>query len=98
MVWFFALSVIAPTVFAYFVVIKSTDRFEPEPFWLLAAAFVWGAVVATLLALVGNAIGEGALSAALGAGTSAELVESSTACRTVRRAALKTCTSPPRKP
>lgn len=79
MVWFFALSVIAPTVFAYFVVIKSTDRFEPEPFWLLGAAFVWGAVVATLLALVGNAIGEGALSAALGVGVNDQLVQRSTA-------------------
>lgn len=79
MLWFFALSAIAPTVFAYFVVIKSTDRFEPEPIWLLSAAFVWGAVVATLLAIVGNALGEGVLSAALGVGTGDELVQRSTA-------------------
>ncbi|MFZ5897355.1 MAG: PrsW family intramembrane metalloprotease [Myxococcota bacterium] len=79
MLWFFALSVIAPTVLGYFVVIKSTDRFEPEPLWLLTAMFLWGAVVATMLALVGNAIGEGALSAALGAGAADELVQRSTA-------------------
>ncbi|MGC4088269.1 MAG: PrsW family intramembrane metalloprotease [Polyangiaceae bacterium] len=79
MVWLFALLVIAPTVFGYFIVVKSTDRFEPEPFWLLAAAFLWGAVVATLLALIGNALGEGALSAALGAGVTDELVQRSTA-------------------
>ncbi len=66
MLWVLALAVIAPTVLFYFVVVKSSDRFEPEPLWLLAAAFLWGAVVATLLAILGNAVGEGAVSAALG--------------------------------
>jgi protease PrsW len=78
-VWLFALLVIAPTVLVYFVIVKSTDRFEPEPLWLLALSFIWGAVVATLLAVIGNAIGEGAVSAALGVGVADELVQQSTA-------------------
>ena len=60
-----ALAIIAPTVFVYFLVIKGTDRYEPEPFWLLSVAFFWGAVVATVTAIVGNALGEGALALAL---------------------------------
>jgi RsiW-degrading membrane proteinase PrsW (M82 family) len=78
-IWLLALAVIAPTVFVYFLVIKATDRFEPEPFWLLTVMFLWGAVVATVLAMVGNAVGEGAVSAALGKGAGKELVQSSTA-------------------
>jgi len=74
-----ALTIIAPTVFVYFLVIKGTDRYEPEPFWLLTLTFLWGAVVATLTAIVGNAIGEGAVSAALGATGDEALVKASTA-------------------
>ena len=62
-----AFAVIAPTVFIYFLIIKGTDRYEPEPFWLLTMAFFWGAVVATMTAIVGNAVSEGAVRAALGA-------------------------------
>jgi len=72
-----ALAVIAPTVFVYFLIIKGTDRYEPEPFWLLTLAFFWGAVVATLTAIVGNAVGEGVLRVALGATN--PLVRASTA-------------------
>jgi RsiW-degrading membrane proteinase PrsW (M82 family) len=74
-----ALAIIAPTVFLYFLVIKGTDRYEPEPFWLLTAAFFWGAVVATMTAIVGNALGEGALALALGAGPGDPLLQASTA-------------------
>lgn len=77
--WLLALGVIAPTVFVYFLVIKGTDRYEPEPFWVLTLAFLWGAVVATLTAMVGNAIGGGAISAALGPGATDGLVRASTA-------------------
>lgn len=72
-----ALAVIAPTVFLYFLIIKGTDRYEPEPFWLLSLAFFWGAIVATLTAIVGNAVGEGVMRAALGDGN--PLVRASTA-------------------
>ncbi len=74
----FALTFIAPTVFVYFLIIKGTDRYEPEPFWLLSLTFFWGAIGATFLAIIGNAIGEGAVSMALGASDKA-LVQASTA-------------------
>lgn len=75
---FLALLVVAPTVFFYFLVIRGSDRYEPEPFWLLSVAFFWGAVVSTLTAIVFNEVGAGALRASLGAGH-AELVSASTA-------------------
>lgn len=73
-----ALVVVAPTVFFYFLIIRGSDRYEPEPFWLLTLAFFWGAVVSTLTAIVGNAVGEGVLRASFGAGQAA-LVDASTA-------------------
>jgi protease PrsW len=73
-----ALLVVAPTVFFYFLIIRGSDRYEPEPFWLLSVAFFWGAVVSTLTALVFNEVGEGAIRASLGAGQAA-LVDASTA-------------------
>src|SRR5450432_2499768 len=77
--WFLAFLVIAPTVFVYFLIIKGMDRYEPEPFWLLSLAFFWGAVVATLMAIVINSFGEGVMSAALGAPQTSSIVQSSTA-------------------
>lgn len=77
--WFLAFLVIAPTVFVYFLIIKGMDRYEPEPFWLLTLAFFWGAVVATLLAIVMNGVGEGVLSAVLGLPQASSLVQASTA-------------------
>jgi RsiW-degrading membrane proteinase PrsW (M82 family) len=77
--WIAALTVIAPTVFFYFLVIKGMDRYEPEPFWLLTLTFFWGAVVATMVAIVGNSIGENVMSAALGAAQNSSLVQESTA-------------------
>jgi protease PrsW len=77
--WFLAFLVIAPTVFVYFLIIKGMDRYEPEPFWLLTLAFFWGAVVATLMAVVMNGVGEGVVSAALGLPEASSLVQSSTA-------------------
>ena len=77
--WFLAFLVIAPTVFVYFLIIKGMDRYEPEPFWLLTVCFFWGAVVATLTALVMNSVGEGVLSAALGVPQASSIVQASTA-------------------
>jgi len=79
LLWFLAFLVIAPTVFVYFLIIKGMDRYEPEPIWLLTAVFFWGAVVATLISIVMNGIGEGVLSAALSAPENSQLVQSSTA-------------------
>jgi len=79
LLWFLAFLVIAPTVFVYFLIIKGMDRYEPEPIWLLTAVFFWGAVVATLISIVMNGVGEGVLSAALSAPENSEIVRSSTA-------------------
>ena len=49
------------------------DRFEPEPSWLLALAFVWGAAISVFFALVGNAIGQGVLTAMAGAASASTL-------------------------
>lgn len=43
------------------------DRFEPEPPWLLAISFVWGATIAVFFSLVFNTLSEGILTAAAGA-------------------------------
>lgn len=77
--WFLAFLVIAPTVFVYFLIIKGMDRYEPEPFWLLSMAFFWGAVVATLTAIVMNSYGEGMVSAALGLAKTNAAVQAQTA-------------------
>jgi RsiW-degrading membrane proteinase PrsW (M82 family) len=42
-----------PTI-GYVLLVWWCDRYEKEPFWLLAAAFIWGAVPAIFLALAGE--------------------------------------------
>jgi RsiW-degrading membrane proteinase PrsW (M82 family) len=54
----FALVPVAPVVGAYLWL----DRYEPEPKALLALALVWGAFVATFLALVAQELGTSVLS------------------------------------
>ena len=39
---------VTPLVLTYLFFIRWIDRFEPEPWWLIIAAFVWGACFATL--------------------------------------------------
>lgn len=39
---------VTPLVLTYLFFIRWADRFEPEPWWLIAVAFVWGAIFATL--------------------------------------------------
>lgn len=40
----------------YILPLMGLDRYDPEPFWLLALAFAWGALVAVLVSLVVNTI------------------------------------------
>lgn len=40
----------------YIVPLMGLDRYDPEPFWLLAFAFAWGAIVSVLVSLIGNTI------------------------------------------
>ncbi|MCM2254481.1 MAG: PrsW family intramembrane metalloprotease [Vicinamibacteria bacterium] len=71
------LTFVTPLVLFYALVIKGVDRYEPEPWWLLTAAFLWGAFASTALAIVGNGLGDAVFSAALGQGNA--LVEGATA-------------------
>jgi protease PrsW len=38
---------VTPIVLTYLFFIRWVDRFEPEPWWLVLAAFAWGAFIAT---------------------------------------------------
>lgn len=38
----------------YVILLLSIDRYEPEPLWMLATAFFWGAIVAVLIAFILN--------------------------------------------
>jgi RsiW-degrading membrane proteinase PrsW (M82 family) len=58
---------VTPFVVTYALFVRWCDRFEPEPWWLLFCAFVWGAIFATLGGGITSAIGEAAASAATGA-------------------------------
>ena len=49
---------VTPLVIAYALFVRWCDRFEPEPWWLLACAFIWGAFFATLGGGISSAIGE----------------------------------------
>ncbi|TPV94047.1 MAG: PrsW family intramembrane metalloprotease [Myxococcales bacterium FL481] len=74
-----AFALVAPTVVIYYCVIKGVDRYEPEPNWLLATMFLWGALVATFAAIILNQLGMSAISGGFGVPTSHQLVEWSTA-------------------
>ncbi len=49
---------VSPFVLTYALFIRWVDRFEPEPWWLLICAFIWGALFATFGGGTGSAIGE----------------------------------------
>ncbi len=78
-------SVIAFTPAAFYILpLMGLDRYDPEPFWLLAMAFAWGALVAVIVSIFVNTIfgsvvyiGTGSVDLAqiLGAVISAPLVE-----------------------
>ncbi|HSH02466.1 MAG TPA: PrsW family intramembrane metalloprotease [Anaerolineae bacterium] len=54
----FALSVIAAIIPAtiYAALIYWIDRYEKEPFWLLATVFLWGAIPSIVIAIIGSTI------------------------------------------
>lgn len=59
---------VTPLVVVYAVFIRWCDRFEPEPWWLLFVAFVFGALVATLGGGLTSAIASELTRATLGLG------------------------------
>ena len=54
----------------YIIPLVGLDRYDPEPFWLLAFAFAWGAIVSVLVSFFGNTIfgGFAAVAAAIATG------------------------------
>ena len=60
-----AILFVVPLVALYFVVIRSVDRYMPEPWWLLFLCLVWGSVGAVIPSVVGGLLGQEALAAAL---------------------------------
>jgi protease PrsW len=61
---------VTPLVLTYLVFIRWVDRFEPEPWWLILAAFIWGALFATLGGGISSSIAQGFTSALLDASPS----------------------------
>jgi RsiW-degrading membrane proteinase PrsW (M82 family) len=70
----------------YIILLLWIDRYESEPLWMLATSFLWGALVAVLIALVLNTINGAIVAAAtnsaqigenFGAVISAPIVEES---------------------
>src|SRR6185436_3370915 len=51
---FFAATIPVPI---YVILVLWIDRYESEPFWMLATAFFWGALVATFFAFLFNTLG-----------------------------------------
>lgn len=58
------LMAIVPVPF-YVALAVWLDRFEPEPWGMLALAFVWGASIAVFFAMIFNGVGEAVLGSAL---------------------------------
>ena len=58
---------VTPLVLTYLFFIRWVDRFEPEPWWLIFAAFVWGALFATLGGGISSSIAQAFTSALLDA-------------------------------
>jgi RsiW-degrading membrane proteinase PrsW (M82 family) len=50
----------------YVILVLWIDRYESEPFWMLATAFFWGALVATFVAYLINSTGGAIVSALAG--------------------------------
>src|SRR4051812_12607132 len=64
---FLGLLFVTPFVVTYALIIRWCDRFEPEPWWLLICAFIWGALFATLGGGTSSAIVEAIVKGATGA-------------------------------
>jgi RsiW-degrading membrane proteinase PrsW (M82 family) len=53
----------------YVTLVLWLDRYEPEPPWMLAAAFLWGALVAVFFAIIINSLGVAIVAAVAGGET-----------------------------
>jgi RsiW-degrading membrane proteinase PrsW (M82 family) len=64
----FMIGLVAATIPVpiYIILVLWIDRYESEPFWMLATAFFWGALVATFFAFLLNTTGGEVVSAIAG--------------------------------
>jgi RsiW-degrading membrane proteinase PrsW (M82 family) len=62
----------------YLFILLWLDRYDPEPGWLLAAAFAWGALLATFVSSIINSIAGSVGGNAFGAVISAPIIEEAT--------------------
>ena len=69
---FLGLLFVTPFVVTYVLFIRWCDRFEPEPWWLVMLAFVWGALFATLGGGLSSGIVQAVLES-LGGGTQVDM-------------------------
>jgi RsiW-degrading membrane proteinase PrsW (M82 family) len=53
-------------VFVYLTIANWLDRYEPEPWWMIAGAFLWGASVAVTVSGIVNVLGSQLISNELG--------------------------------
>ena len=65
MIWIpLAVLFVVPLVVFYFIIIRSVDRYAPEPWWLLFLCLIWGSVGAVVPSVVGGVLGQEALNVA----------------------------------
>ncbi|AKV02756.1 putative integral membrane protein [Labilithrix luteola] len=57
---------VTPIVLTYLFFIRWADRFEPEPWWLILSAFVWGAIFATLGGGISSSIAQNVTTSVFG--------------------------------
>ena len=67
--FFAGLVAAALPVPVYVMLVLWLDRYEPEPPWMLAAAFFWGALVAVFFAIIINSLGVAVVAALAGDST-----------------------------
>ena len=66
MIWIpLAILFVIPAMMIYFIIIRSVDRYAPEPLWVLFLCLVWGAVGAVIISMVGDGLGQWFISLAL---------------------------------
>jgi len=65
---FLGVLFVTPFVVTYVLFIRWCDRFEPEPWWMILLAFLWGALFATLGGGVSSGLVQSILESVTGAG------------------------------
>jgi RsiW-degrading membrane proteinase PrsW (M82 family) len=71
----FMIGLVAATIPVplYVILVIWIDRYEAEPFWMLATAFLWGALVAPFFAFLFNTLGQAVVSEIAGDKNAGEL-------------------------